>query len=56
MSGFGRELWLSRWVVVREWLIGALTALVMIAVWALVVWLAVTVANASGLLPPSIRS
>ncbi len=34
----------------REWLIGALKALVMIALWALVIWLGVTAAHAWGLL------
>lgn len=51
MNGFAREVWLSRWTIVREWLIGALTALAMIAVWALVVWLGVTAVHAWGLLP-----
>jgi hypothetical protein len=56
MNGFGREVWLSRWIVVREWLIGALKSLAIIAVWALVIWLGVSAMYASGLLPPAIRS
>ncbi len=39
----------------RQWLIGAVTALSAIAVWALVVWLGVLIVQASGLLPPSIQ-
>ena len=41
--------------LLRQWLIGAVTALSAIAVWALVVWLGVLIVQASGLLPPSIQ-
>ena len=39
----------------RQWLIGAVTALSAIAVWALVVWLGVLIVQASGLLPQSVQ-
>ncbi len=51
MQGFAREVWLARWIVVREWLIGAATALASVALWALFVWLCVMAVQASGLLP-----
>jgi len=41
--------------LLREWLIGAATALSAIALWAVLVWLGVLLVQASGLLPPSIR-
>jgi hypothetical protein len=56
MNGFAREVWLSRWIVCRGWLIGALKSLAAIAVWALVVWAAVTAMRASGLLPTTVAS
>ena len=41
--------------VMRQWLVGAATALATIAIWALMVWLGVLAVQASGLLPPSIQ-
>lgn len=55
MNGFAREVWVSRWIVFRDWLIGALKALAAIAVWALVVWIAVTALRATGVLPSAVR-
>lgn len=52
MQGFARAVWLSRWAVMRQWLIGAVTAVSAIAIWALMVWLGVSAIQASGLLPP----
>ncbi len=41
--------------LLREWLVGAATALSAIAVWAVMVWLGVLLVQAAGLLPPSIQ-
>ena len=41
--------------LLRQWLVGAVTALSAIAVWAVMVWLGVLIVQASGLLPPSVQ-
>lgn len=48
----GGDPWPSRRRAAREWLMGAATALVMIAFWSLLVWIAVSAIFSSGLLPP----
>lgn len=55
MNGFAREVWLSRWTVVRDWLIGALKSLAIIAAWALLIWLTVSLLRSSGVLAQSIQ-
>jgi hypothetical protein len=50
-----RAAWLSRLLVMRQWLLGATKAVSAIAIWALIVWLGISGLKASGLLPPSLH-